>query len=115
LALHLQIPSPVDEHSRCPRLPDEHHDHPIASDGYIDLPFWILDTLSPEETLDISFGGLNLLAPGHKPASHVDNPDIRVVVLALNAADVESGSGKEPRQAAMMVEAVEAAFGQELF
>jgi hypothetical protein len=71
--------------------------------------------VSPEETLDIGFGGLNLLAPRHKPASHVDNPDIRVVVMALNAADVESGSGEKSSQTAVMEQPVEIALGQEFF
>ena len=114
LALDLQVASPKDEHPGSSRLPVERHDHAIALDRDTNLALGIVDALPPQKRLDIRFGSFDFLTPRDKAAPHVDAPDISVVVLSLNAPDVEPGSGKEPRQLAMMTQAVEVALGQEV-
>jgi hypothetical protein len=102
LALDLQVAAPKDEHSGGSRLPVERHDHAIALDRDTNLALGIVDALPPQKRLDIRFGSFDFLAPRDKATPHMDDPDVRVIIFALDAPDVEPGSGKEPRQLAMM-------------
>ena len=113
LALDLQVAAPKDEHSGGSRLPVERHDHAIALDRDTNLALGIVDALPPQKRLDIRFGSFDFLTQRDKAAPHVDDPDIGVIVFAFDAPDVKPGSGKEPRQPAMMIKAVEIALSQE--
>jgi hypothetical protein len=89
----MTIAAAEDQDSGCHRLPDEGHDHPVAPERHIDFSLGIVDALSPQKRLHNHLRGFNLLAPGHKTTTHVDDPDIRVVVFALHAPNIQPRQG----------------------
>jgi hypothetical protein len=103
------------EPTRLPTFPVERGFNSVALDHHDDFLSWIPEPVTFEEQADLRLHPFDLLANGHVATPDHQNPDMGVVGLALDLANVEARPRQVLGELDMEEHATHAVLGQESF